>query len=142
MAAVLDRGGWSNLFRPKTHRYWELCGCMTAGASENQFYNATGWWRHPKSHPKCRGSWERARREKLFWEHGTGIWYWVHNYSGRVVTIDPRLVEEGHCSIVGKKNFQVVDKNRNSPQFAMWTDLNTNYSLPEIARKLKIEHLL
>jgi hypothetical protein len=141
MAAVLDRGGFRNLFRLRTHRYWELCGCTTQGASENQFYNGTGWWRHPKYHPKCIVSSERARRENWFWEHGTGIHYWVKYYSGYVVPIPAKLVAEGHCSIVGNKNFKVVDSNRNSANFTMWADLQANYSLQDVARKLQIEKL-
>lgn len=141
MAAVLDRGGIRNLVRPQTHRYWELCGCTTQGASENQFHNGTGWWRHPKDHPKCTIASERALRQSWFWEHGTGIRYWVKHYRGHIVPIPATLVTEGHCSIVGKRDFKVVDSHRNSARFAMWADLRANYSLRDVARKLHIENL-
>jgi hypothetical protein len=76
MAAALDRGGWRNLLNFKAHRYFELCGCRTKNASENQLYNGVGWWRHIEAHPKCVLDEERARRKTYFWDHVVGILYW------------------------------------------------------------------
>ena len=40
MAAVFDMGGRRNLLFPSRHRFWELAGCTTAGASRDQFEKA------------------------------------------------------------------------------------------------------
>jgi hypothetical protein len=45
MAAVYDIGGRRNYFNSRRHRFWELAGYTTRAASENQYFNGTGWWR-------------------------------------------------------------------------------------------------
>jgi hypothetical protein len=84
MSAVLDRGGRRNYLNFKSHRFWELCGCTTRTASENQFYNGTGWWRFFDRHIKCVRPEEQARRAKYSYDSGVGILYWKNNYRGCV----------------------------------------------------------
>jgi hypothetical protein len=73
LAAVYDIGGRRNYFNFRRHRFWELAGCTTRAASENQYYNATGWWRNFQLHIKCTVPEERARRAKLDYDSGVGI---------------------------------------------------------------------
>lgn len=141
MAAVFDRGGRRNLFNSRYHRYWELCGCTTRGASENQFYNGTGWWRNFAQHPKCTLPEERARRLKWFYDSGMGILYWQKKYNGSIVPIDVRMVDEGHCSEIGARNYKPAPHHLTA-QRSLASELDANYSLPEVARRLGIAHLL
>jgi hypothetical protein len=141
MAAVLDKGGRRNYLNFKSHRYWELCGCTTAGASENQFYNGTGWWRFFWLHPKCRVSAEIERRKRYSYDSGVGILYWKNNYNGPVVPISIYLVKEGHCSEIMSRNY------RNAPNHLtalrdLPTELDANYNLDDVAQKFGIAHLL
>lgn len=136
-AAVFDQGGLRNSLNFKSHRFWELCGCTTRGASESQFYNGTGWWRNFAQHPKCVLEEERARRKQYSWDSGVGILYWKTNYHGAMVPIDLRLVKEGHCSEIGKRDYRAVAHHqealRNLP-----SELDLNYSLDEVAARLGI----
>ena len=140
-AAVLDKGGIRNSLNFKSHRFWELCGCTTRSASESQFYNGTGWWRNFWQHPKCVLEEERARRKQYSWDSGVGILYWRDNYRGDPVSIDVRLLQEGHCSEIGKRDYRAVahhlDALRDLP-----AELDINYSLETVARRLGIGHLL
>ena len=43
MAAVKSIGGTRNLLNFRGHRYWELLGCTTKGASKSQFETGCGW---------------------------------------------------------------------------------------------------
>jgi hypothetical protein len=63
MAAVYDIGGRRNYFNSRRHRFWELAGYTTRAASENQYFNATGWWRCFDQHIKCTVPEERGRRK-------------------------------------------------------------------------------
>ena len=141
LAAVFDRGGRRNWLNFKTHRYWELCGCTTKNASENQFYNGTGWWRHFALHPKCVLEEERKKRAAWHWDSGVGIRYWQQNYNGYIVPIDIRLVKEGHCSEIGAKHYQVLP-NHETPMRNLGAELDLNYSIDEVAARLRISHLL
>jgi hypothetical protein len=58
MAAVFSYGGLKNIFNIKQHRYFELLGCTTHSASQDQFEKGCGWWRrfayhwmHPRMLP-------------------------------------------------------------------------------------------
>jgi hypothetical protein len=141
MAAVLDKGGRRNYLNFKSHRFWELCGCTTRAASENQFYNGTGWWRNFHLHPKCTVSKERRRRQAFFYDHGVGILYWKKKCNGSVVPVSIHLVKEGHCSEIMHPNYQNLPNHatamRNLP-----TELDANYSIDEVAARLGIAHLL
>jgi len=141
MAAVLDRGGLRRRFRYKLHRYWELCGCSTRAASENQFYNGTGWWRHFELHPKCTLEQERTYRRKYHWDSGVGILYWKNKYRGSVINVDRRLVDEGHCSEIGHKNYRKAPRHFDSLR-DLTAEIDMNYSIEEVAARLGIAHLL
>ena len=141
MAAVLDRGGRRNWLRWRAHRYFELCGCTTRSASENQFYNGTGWWRHMENHVKCVVRREIETRKRYSYDNGVAIMYWKRRYNGNVVSIPVDLVKEGHCSEIGKKNYKVLPGHL-SPLRALSDELNRNYSLAEVAARLGIADLL
>ena len=140
MAAVLETGGLRNLFRPRQHRYWELVGCTTRGASADQFRQGTGWWRNFWFHPNGPGGPEREKRAGYGWDFGAGILYWRRELNGKVKDINQRLVEEGHCTRINYKGYKTMatqQQIRNLPQ-----ELDANYSLDEVAGKLGISHLL
>jgi hypothetical protein len=141
MAAVLDKGGRRNYLNLKSHRYWELCGCTTREASENQFYNGTGWWRYFDRHPKCVAQSERSRRRAYSYDSGVGIRYWKNNYNGAITDIDIRLVLEGHCSEIGARNY-VSAPNHLTAWRNLAAELESNYSLDQVAKNLGIAHLL
>jgi hypothetical protein len=141
MAAVLDKGGRRNYLNFKSHRFWELCGCTTAGASENQFYNGTGWWRPLWLHPKCRVSAERRRRRPYQNDHGAGILYWKNNYRGPVIPIDLYVIKEGHCSEIMSKNYKNLP-NHFTALRDLPSELDLNYDIEEVAQRLGIAHLL
>ena len=141
MAAVLDRGGIRNLLNFKSHRYWELAGCTTAGASRSQFEKGAGWWRYFDRHPSCTDSEERARRQKLSYDSGVGIKYWKDLYGGSLTNISIHLVKEGHCSEIGAKNY-VHGQNHTNPHRNLSSELDQNYPLDEVAARLGISSLL
>ena len=141
MAAVLDKGGRRNYLNLKSHRFWELCGCTTLSASENQFFNGTGWWRNFSVHPKCRLPTERGRRQRYSYDSGVGILYWKNNYRGTVLPIDIGLVKEGHCSEIGNKAYRSLPDHLN-PKRDLQSELDMNYSIDEVAAKLGIAHFL
>lgn len=141
MAAVLDKGGRRNYLNFKSHRYWELCGCTTREASENQFYNGTGWWRCFDQHPKCVAPEERAWRRTYSYDSGVGILYWRNNYRGAITDINIHLVKEGHCSEIGAKNY-VSAPSHVTAWRNLATELESNYSLDQVAKNLGIAHLL
>jgi hypothetical protein len=141
MAAVLDRGGRRNWLNFRSHRYWELCGCTTRRASESQFYNGAGWWRHIEAHIKCTVPEEREERAKYSYDSGVGIMYWQRRYSGYVVPIRIGLVKEGHCSEIGSRNYKASAKH-NSAMRSLPAELDANYSIEEVARRLGIADLL
>ena len=141
MSAVFDSGGLRRRLNFKMHRYWELCGCTTKAASENQFYNGTGWWRQFQVHPKCVLAEERARRNQYDYDSGVGILYWKNKYNGHVVPIDMKLVKEGHCSEVTNREYRTLP-NHTDPRRDLRSELDLNYSINEVAARLGIAHLL
>ncbi|HLY17775.1 MAG TPA: hypothetical protein VKR61_11160 [Bryobacteraceae bacterium] len=141
MSAVLDKGGLRNSLNFKSHRFWELCGCTTRGASRSQFDNGAGWWRNFAMHPKCGSEEERARRQRYSWDSGVGILYWRDRYHGAVQPIDARLVKEGHCSEIGMRDYRTAANHREATR-DLSSELDMNYSLDEVADRLGIGHLL
>lgn len=138
-AAVPNMGGRRNLFRPKMHRYWELVGCTTRGASQSQFDHGTGWWRHMSHHPNVPDEKERKRRATYYYDSGVGIQYWKRRYNGRMIDIPEKLVQEGHCTSINRSNYKVVNPTgaRN-----LGAEIDMNFDLEEVARHLGIAHLL
>lgn len=141
MAAAIDKGGRRNLLRPTQHRYWELCGCTTRAASENQFYNGTGWWRNFALHPKCTLPEERERRKRYSYDSGAGILYWQKKYNGTVRPIPIGKVKEGHCSEIGKRDYKAMPAHLTAGR-NLSAELDLNYSLDEVAARMGIAHLL
>lgn len=139
LAAVPDVGGRRNILKFRHHRYWELVGCTTRSASRSQFEHGSGWWRYIKYHPQCKDETERLRREKYYYDSGVGIMYWKRRYGGHVVDIPAKLVEEGHCTSINKKNYRQVNPSgaRN-----LGAEIDMNFDINEVAAKLGIAHLL
>lgn len=141
MTAVLDKGGLRKSLDLKSHRFWELCGCTTKGASENQFYTGAGWWRCFWSHPKCLLDEERAGRQSYSWDSGVGIRYWQRRYHGCVLPIDVRLLQEGHCSEIGNRNYKTAVNHLEATR-NLSAELDMNYSLDEVAGRLDLGSFL
>jgi hypothetical protein len=139
MAAVIDRGGRRNLLNWRTHRYWELVGCTTEGASRSQFEHGSGWWRHISFHPNCKDEKERERRTKYYYDSGVGIMYWKRNYGGRVLSISNDMVAEGHCTSISKKDYKQIAPGKAR---VLSAELDLNFDLETVARRLQIAHLL
>jgi hypothetical protein len=107
LAAVFCYGGLSNIFKFRSYRYWELLGCTTKGASEDQFKNGCGWWRHITYHINCPNDpKEQKRRSLYYYDHGVGIRYWEKYYGGKVRKISARFVKEGHFSQIGNPTYR------------------------------------
>jgi len=140
MAAVWDTGGRRYLLSFKRHRFWELAGCTTAGASRDQFEKGAGWWRSFNHHPNCPDPSERARRDAYDWDFGFGIMYWKRRYRGKVVKISPYGLREGHCTSIRKKDYKRVGPEGDTRNLGAEIDLN--YDIDEVARRLGIAHLL
>jgi hypothetical protein len=140
--AVLDKGGRRNYLNFKRHRFWELCGCTTRAASENQFYNGCGWWRNYSIHPKCTLPEERRRRQVLYYDHGAGIMYWKTRYHGPVLPISLDFVKEGHCSEVMNLITYQQASNHTTDLRNLTIELDVNYSIDEVAARLGITQLL
>ena len=133
MAAVLSIGGRRNLLNFRSHRYWELLGCITKGASESQFQLGCGWWRHFYKHPNCPPS-EKEKRSKYYYDSGVGIMYWKRKYKGKVYNIKAKWIEEGHCTRIGNKNYKRgISKSE---------EMDLNFDLQKIANKLGLEKFL
>lgn len=140
VAAVPETGGRRNWFRRDRHRYWELAGCTTRGASRDQFDRGCGWWRHFDVHVNCPDYQERIRRERLYWDHGVGILYWKRRYGGCVRDIPLKWLEEGHCS---KYNGQIyLRQTPNDDRRALGLELTANYQLTDVCRRLGLADLV
>jgi len=139
VAAVPDRGGRRNFFKFRQHRYWELVGCTTKSASESQFNHGSGWWRCINRHPQCKDEKERRRRDRYYYDSGVGIMYWKRQYGGQVIDIPNKLVDEGHCTSINRKNYRQVNPGgaRN-----LGAESDLNFDIEEVAAKLGIAHLL
>jgi hypothetical protein len=133
MAAVRAPGSMRAVFRLKQRRYWELIGCVTRGASRDQFEKGCGWWRHFYCHPNTPPA-EATKRRAYYYDSGVGIMYWKRHCGGRVHDIPQRLVDEGHCTQVGRKNYR---KGNNKSE-----ELRLNFDLPSVARRLGLESYL
>jgi hypothetical protein len=135
MAAVKVYGGMRNFLRPKYHRYWEVLGCTTEGASRDQYLKGCGWWRGFQSHPNSpEDPAERERRDRYYDDHGCGIQYWRRFCGGRVRTIRGRWVAKEHFSVITAKNYQ---RARSKSE-----ELDINFDLNEIANRFGIADLL
>ncbi|MEQ1948618.1 MAG: hypothetical protein ABL995_15615 [Bryobacteraceae bacterium] len=142
LSAVFDVGGRRNYFNFRKHRYWELAGCTTRDASENQFYNGTGWWRNFNLHLKCVSAKEREERGRLDYDSGVGILYWRNKYNGRIHDVDIHLVKEGHCSEISRLKTYQQSPNHTTAMRDLNSELDRNFSLDEVAARLGIGHFV
>lgn len=140
MAAVFDRGGRRNLLRPSRHRYWELAGCTTAGASRALFDAGLGWWRTLWLHPNCPQGVERTQRMQMSYDYGFGIMRWKRRFGGRVVAINQAPLLEGHCTSIGRTDYKRVGPEGDTRNLGREIDLN--YDIGEVASRLGIASLL
>jgi len=134
IAAVMDYGGLRNIWKIKHHRYWELIGCTTRGASRDQFDKGCGWWRHFWAHPNCPDEAEKIRRKKYYYDQGVGIMYWKRRHGGKVYSLSLRSLAEGHFSEIGAKNYRKGDSKSQ--------ELTMNFDLAESAVKLGLKSFL
>lgn len=140
MAAVEQDVGWRNrLFRRKELRYWELLGCMTAGASQSNFATGCGWWLRFDLHENCPHPHERQARRKHHWECGVGIRYWAKRYGGKVHAIPERDVAAGHFTRIGNQQYVGGPSDWRRDLNA---DLARNFKLGEACRKMGLERVL
>lgn len=139
LAAVPGRGGVRGWLKPWSHRYWELIGCTTRSASQDQFELGAGWWYNFTGHPNFRGR-DTFLGQRYYWDHGTGIMYWARKRGRRVHEIPERLVAEGHFTSIGAKGY--IRKSPNSHLRNLNADLQANFDLASCARKLDLGHLL
>ncbi len=140
MAAVFNRGGLRHFFDFRKHRYWELICCTTRGASEDQFRRGAGWWRHFAQHPSCVDDEERARRARYYYDSGVGVLYWKRKYGGSVIDISLKYVNEGHCTSINRKGYRFLSSKQVHPPVG--DELEANYDLEEVAKRLGLAHLL
>jgi hypothetical protein len=139
MAAVKPRNSLREYFQPKSHRYWEVLGCSTVGASRSQFENGCGWWLNIRHHPSAPSS-ERAARASLHWECGVGIRYWKRRYGGIVRAIPESDIAEGHFTLIGRRDYK-----RASPvhfRRDLSKELSLNTDLTKACEQLGLAHLL
>jgi hypothetical protein len=141
MSAVWDYGGLRQLLNRPMHRYYELLGCMTRGASRDNFDKACGWWRNVVNHVNVKTEEDRAVRDKLFYDNGFGIMLWKRRYKGVVRDLSLRKTAEGHCSEIGNKGYQNLpnhlEATRNTGK-----EMELNYDLEQVCKRLGIERFL
>lgn len=134
LAAVHTTGGLRNLFNTKVHRYWELIGCTTAGASRHQFEHGCGWWRNFHTHPHTPAA-EQAERATYYYDSGVGIAYWEKHYGRKIVRLNSRLYEKGHCSEIGYPGTYQKAAHKGE-------ELDLNFDLKAVAERFQLTHLL
>jgi len=124
----------------RKHRIWELIGLTTAGASEDQYSRGTGWWRHFWLHPNCPSDFERSRRSRYYYDHGTGIMYWHRKYGGKIHKLNVKEFHEGHCTSIGNPDYVKI---RMEPgRLMLGKQLELNYNLELYAKKMGLEAFL
>jgi hypothetical protein len=139
LAAVPSCKGLLFRLQPWAHRYWELIGCTTRGASRSQFELGAGWWYNFTRHPNFRGRPTLFGRP-YYWDHGTGIMYWARSTKAKVRDIDEALVREGHFTSIGAQNY--VRQSPNNHFRKLNLDLRANFDLAKCAESLELGHLL
>lgn len=135
MAAVLTYGGMRNIIRPKFHRFWEVLGCTTSGASRDQFDKGCGWWRGFQYHPSGPSDpLEVARRNRYYDDHGCGVRYWQRFCGGRVDAISERWITKEHFSVITVRNYKRAGSKSE--------EMDINFDLGAITKRLQISDLL
>jgi hypothetical protein len=134
IAAVYSTGGLRNVFRIKQHRYWELLGCTTAGASRHQFEHGCGWWRNFESHPKTPLA-ERAERATYYYDSGVGVRYWEKRYQKKILRLEEKKYLSGHCSEIGYPGYYKKSNHKGE-------ELDLNFDLEQVAERFQLTPLL
>lgn len=136
VAAVFSFSGLRNLLLPNHHRYWEVLGCTTAGASADMYTTGCGWWRNWDRHhvnaPKEEALLEK--RSRAHQDHGGGVLWWRKHHQGKVRSISERFVVEGHFSITSRKNYVKAPSKSD--------EMDINFDLKAIAKRLDILDLM
>lgn len=140
IAAVKLRIGLQNRLNYKTHQFYELVGCTTRSASQDQFDKGCGWWVNFAHHPNTPSEHERKRRLKYHWESGVGIKYWSRKYGGRVKAIPEEFVSEGHFTRINNPDY--INLSPDNFRRDLTKELRHNFQLATAARKLDIEEML
>jgi hypothetical protein len=135
MEAVFSYGGMRNLLQRKKHRYFELLGCTTRGASRDQFEKGCGWWRHYANHINSPDDMtEKLKRQSYCCDHGGGIFYWEKFYGGKVHALKEREYAANHFSINTVKNYKKAsDKS---------AEMDINFDLNKITLNLGLGDLV
>lgn len=134
IAAVHSTGGLRNMFQPKKHRYWELLGCTTAGASRHQFEHGCGWWRHFEFHPNTPAA-EQPERATYYYDSGVGIGYWEKRYQKKILRLDGRKYLNGHCSEIGYPGHYKKSIHKGK-------ELDLNFDIEQVAKRFQLMPLL
>lgn len=138
LAITNPQGSWIYKIRHrKVNRYFELAGCVTAGASAQMNKSGVGFWSDWAFHPHCPNRQEFLKRRKRYWDHGAGLLYWHKRCDGNVKTIKGELLEPGHFSRLAKKGYEVItpnDDRRNSG-----VDLAHNFELKAAAASIGLD---
>jgi len=129
LAAVKHTHGWLGFKDSYKNHYGELLGCTTREASEDQFKNGSGWWRHISKHPNFDA--KQHKKTDYYYEHGTGIWVWEKVFSGKVIKMKVNE-KDGHAS--ARFNNQAEKKSKSE-------ELSEHSDLKEITQKLGLSHL-
>lgn len=137
MAAVLSRGGLRKLFKFSEHRYWEVLGCTTRGASASLFQHGAGWWRNFFLHPNTPAA-ELSRRQRYYYDSGVGIMYWKRHCGGVVRRISDAYLA-GHCTSINNPGFKTIRVNQ---ERVLSQELSANFSLADVARRFGVADLL
>lgn len=140
IAAVGQHVAFSKLLRPKMRRYWELIGCTTKGASNDQFRKGCGWWMNFYAHPNCPNTEERMIRREYYWDSGVGIRYWSDKYKKPIRLIKESLVQEGHCSQIKHKEYERLPPDKYGRDLSK--ELRHNFELTKVCTRLGLEDLL
>ncbi|MFP5233360.1 MAG: hypothetical protein ACLGQX_12135 [Acidobacteriota bacterium] len=65
--------------------------------------------------------------------------YWKRRLGGRTVEIPRKWVEEGHCTSINRKNYRQVLPGG---QRNLSAEIDLNFDIAEVAKRLGIAHLL
>ena len=65
--------------------------------------------------------------------------YWKRRYGGKVVDIPEKLVAEGHCTSINKKDYRQVNPGGAR---ILGAEIDLNYDIEQVAARLEIAHLL
>lgn len=139
MAAV-SCVGWRNLLSPTKQRFWELVGCTTRAASQDQFDKGCGWWLNFYDHVNRQVNAGDPKLRQHYWDHGSGIMYWKRKHHGKVLSLREKDYVEGHFSQIKFDQYKRVSPNNEFRDLRQ--DLSNNFQLSNCAGKLGLEALL